>query len=137
MALHSPISDNETAFTSNTLLDDLKAMVAELSDLDLSSVPATTSFIELGLDSLFLTQLTQSIRAAYGIKLTFRQIMGELGTFAALADYLRPHVKPAVQDVPVPASVTLPLRQHRQRRLLSRQCRPKATQRSSPSSFRR
>ncbi len=63
MAPNSPTSDNQTVPTSNAVLDDLKAMVAELSDLDLSSVPATTSFIELGLDSLFLTQLTQSIRS--------------------------------------------------------------------------
>ncbi len=101
MASNSPISDIQTVSNDNAILSELKAMVVELSDLDLSSVAATTSFVELGLDSLFLTQLTQAIRSRYGVKLTFRQIMGELGTFAALADHLRPHIKAVIQ---LPAS---------------------------------
>ena len=70
------------------LVSSLKAMVTELSDIDLSETPSTVSLLELGLDSLFLTQLTQAIRAAYGVKLTFRQIMGEYSTFDALAAHL-------------------------------------------------
>jgi amino acid adenylation domain-containing protein len=95
---------------SDLLIAELKALVAELSDLDLGAVPATTSFIELGLDSLFLTQLTQAIRGKYGVKLTFRQIMGELGTFQTLAEHLKPHAKmalPPQPDVtPAPASAS-------------------------------
>ena len=109
MASDSPISDNHTLSSDNAVLNELKAIVTELSDLDLSSVAATTSFVELGLDSLFLTQLTQAIRSRYGVKLTFRQIMGELGTFAALADHLRPHIKAVVQ---VPASEPATLSTH-------------------------
>ncbi|HEY3990181.1 MAG TPA: amino acid adenylation domain-containing protein [Acidobacteriaceae bacterium] len=108
MAITSPVSPiSDTVPKADTVLDELKAMVAELSDLDLSTVPATTSFVELGLDSLFLTQLTQSIRARYGVKLTFRQIMGEFGTFATLTDHLRPHAPasaPAAPIEPVAAS---------------------------------
>ncbi|MFL6426776.1 MAG: aminotransferase class III-fold pyridoxal phosphate-dependent enzyme, partial [Acidobacteriaceae bacterium] len=100
----TPSSVNNANTSADTALDELKAMVAELSDLDLSAVPATTSFVELGLDSLFLTQLTQAIRARYGVKLTFRQIMGEFSTFATLADHLRPHVKPVTS----PASPSAP-----------------------------
>ncbi len=70
------------------LLQDLKSLVTELSDLDLSETPPGTSFLELGLDSLFLTQLTQSIRSKYGVKLSFRQIMGDLCTFESLAAHL-------------------------------------------------
>ncbi len=85
---------------SVTLISELKTLVTELSDLDLGDTPATTSFVELGLDSLFLTQLTQAIRTRYGIKLTFREIMGEYGSFAALAERLRPHVSlPAAEPV--------------------------------------
>ncbi len=70
------------------LVSNLKAMVTELSDIDLSQTPSSISLLELGLDSLFLTQLTQAIRAQYGVKLTFRQIMGEYATFDALAAHL-------------------------------------------------
>ncbi|HEX6494084.1 MAG TPA: aminotransferase class III-fold pyridoxal phosphate-dependent enzyme, partial [Acidobacteriaceae bacterium] len=103
----SPGSDMNAS--ADALLNELKVMVAELSDLDLAAVPATTSFVELGLDSLFLTQLTQSIRARYGVKLTFRQIMGEFGTFATLAEHLRPHVKPVTSAASpsAPAATTV------------------------------
>jgi amino acid adenylation domain-containing protein len=109
MAPNSPVfSANDARSAGDRFPVELKAMVAELSDLDLSAVPATTSFVELGLDSLFLTQLTQSIRVRFGVKLTFRQIMGEFGTFATLADHLRLHAKtamPAVTPIAAPTSV--------------------------------
>ncbi len=85
-----------------SMVTDLKALVSELSDLELSSTQATTSFVELGLDSLFLTQFTQALRKKYGIKITFRQIMGEFGTFAALARHISAASTPASAQ-PVPA----------------------------------
>ncbi len=88
-------ANSAPAASPDAAVTELKSVVAELSDLDLTAVPASTSFVELGLDSLFLTQLTQAVRARYGVKLTFRQIMGEYGTFAALADHLRPHIQVA------------------------------------------
>ena len=99
-ALHAAIPDasgvtnipNEAismpASMTAALVSTLKAMVTELSDIDLSQTPSSVSLLELGLDSLFLTQLTQAIRGAYGVKLTFRQIMGEYSTFDALAAHL-------------------------------------------------
>src|ERR1700753_1346990 len=45
-------------------------------------------FLELGLDSLFLTQATQGMQKKFGVKLTFRQIMEQYSTIASLAGYL-------------------------------------------------
>ncbi len=110
-ASHSQIPQEILMPVSDVLIAELKILVAELSDLDLAAVPATTSFVELGLDSLFLTQLTQSIRAKYGVKLTFRQIMGELGTFQTLADHLRPHIKSTpAQGAAIPAPPNLSIK---------------------------
>jgi amino acid adenylation domain-containing protein len=102
--------------TTAALIQDLKAMVTELSDIDLSQTPSSTSLLELGLDSLFLTQLTQAIRAAYGVKLTFRQIMGDFSTFDALAAHLEavaPKEKlpqsAAPASTPAPTSAPMPL----------------------------
>ena len=91
------------------LVKDLKSMVTELSDLDLQSVPESTSFLELGLDSLFLTQLTQAIRARYGVKLSFRQIMGEFSNFSSLAAHLAA-AAPA-EKLPAPTATSTPERQ--------------------------
>ncbi len=86
------------------LLQDLKSLVTELSDLDLSQTSANTSFLELGLDSLFLTQLTQSIRGKYDVKLSFRQIMGDFSTFDSLTAHLAA-VAPK-EKLPMPQSFT-------------------------------
>jgi amino acid adenylation domain-containing protein len=89
----------------SALIQDLKAMVTELSDIDLSQTPSSVSLLELGLDSLFLTQLTQAIRAAYGVKLTFRQIMGQYSSFDALATHLESVAAPEKLPQAAPALV--------------------------------
>ncbi len=96
--------------SKTVLLDALKSMVAELSDLDLSRTSPETSFLELGLDSLFLTQLTQSIRARFGVKLTFRQIMGDYSTFDTLAAHLA-NVVPSEKLPAAPAAPSAVLTQ--------------------------
>ncbi len=76
----------------------LRALVHELSGIKVDDDKAT--FTELGFDSLFLTQASQSIQSRFGVKITFRQMLGELSSVAALAKHL---------DATMPASaVTAP-----------------------------
>ena len=60
----------------------------ELSGIDISPDQMEHQFLELGLDSLFLTQATQGLQKKFGVKLTFRQIMEQYSTIAGLATYL-------------------------------------------------
>jgi len=46
------------------------------------------TFFELGVDSLLLIQVSQSIRATFDLKIPFRRLMEELTTLNALAGYL-------------------------------------------------
>ncbi len=60
---------------------------------DLSGIPATdmhpdATFLELGFDSLFLTQANMSLQEEFGIAVTFRQLLEEAPTIASLASYL-------------------------------------------------
>ncbi|MBC8126445.1 MAG: amino acid adenylation domain-containing protein, partial [Gloeobacteraceae cyanobacterium ES-bin-144] len=64
----------------------LRATVLELSGLTVTD--DTASFTELGFDSLFLTQASQAIQSRFGIKVTFRQMLGDLSSVAALAKHL-------------------------------------------------
>ena len=96
-----PVAPASVVSTTDILKSDLKALVTELSDLDLSQTPSSASFLELGLDSLFLTQLTQSIRGKYNVKLTFRQIMGDYSTFDTLAE----HIAAVAPKTKLPAAV--------------------------------
>ncbi|WP_260739996.1 non-ribosomal peptide synthetase/type I polyketide synthase [Tunturiibacter lichenicola] len=70
----------------------LQPIVAEvftqLSGIDITPDQVDHQFLELGLDSLFLTQATQGLKKKFGVKLTFRQIMEQYSTIASLAGYL-------------------------------------------------
>ncbi len=87
------------------MLNDLKALIADLSGTDLADAEADASFLELGFDSLFLTQLTQGIQSKYRVKLTFRQIMESYPTLDSLAKHLEETVAPNLQ----PAKTTAPV----------------------------
>jgi amino acid adenylation domain-containing protein len=60
----------------------------QLSGIEITPDQVDHQFLELGLDSLFLTQATQGIQKKFGVKLTFRQIMEQYSTIANLASYL-------------------------------------------------
>ena len=87
------------------MLNDLKALITDLSGTDLADVEADASFLELGFDSLFLTQLTQGIQSKYRVKLTFRQIMESYPTLDSLAGHLKDTVAPNLQPAQLAASL--------------------------------
>ncbi len=66
----------------------LSEIFEELSGVDISEADGSTSFLEMGFDSLFLTQVTQSLQGKFGVKITFRQLLGDLATMNALSEYL-------------------------------------------------
>ena len=76
---------------------------SELSELlsELSGFPVTdpaSRFVDLGFDSLFLTQLSQTLLTRYGVKVTFRELLGEFCSVSKLAVHLldkAPAAKPA------------------------------------------
>src|SRR5207247_506306 len=58
----------------------LQALFSELSGLAESELDTTVSFLELGLDSLFLTQASTAIHKAFGVKVAFRELLEEAAT---------------------------------------------------------
>ena len=59
-----------------------------LSGIETVAEEAEHQFLELGFDSLFLTQAAQAIGKKFKVKVTFRQLMEQFSTIAALADHL-------------------------------------------------
>jgi len=97
----------------------LQPIVAEvftqLSGIDITLDQMDQQFLELGLDSLFLTQATQGLQKKFGVKLTFRQIMEQYSTITSLATYLdgvlppdafpaTSHTQAVASQSPVPAA---------------------------------
>jgi amino acid adenylation domain-containing protein len=84
----------------------------QLSGIEITPDQVDHQFLELGLDSLFLTQATQGIQKKFGVKLTFRQIMEQYSTIANLASYLDSVLPPdafpvAAQMQAAPAQATV------------------------------
>ncbi|AMR28564.1 type I polyketide synthase [Hymenobacter psoromatis] len=70
------------------LLQKILAVLANAADVDVTAEQASQSFLELGLDSLLLTQLALTLKKAFNVPITFRQLNETLATPAALAAYL-------------------------------------------------
>ena len=81
------------------------------SGISLGDQDQDVSFSQLGLDSLFLTQFSLRLQKAYGIKITFRQLLDDYATIASLAHFLERqvgHAEPTPQQPVPPPKVDLP-----------------------------
>ncbi|NNL90001.1 MAG: aminotransferase class III-fold pyridoxal phosphate-dependent enzyme [Marinicaulis sp.] len=78
-------------------------IAADFSGFDVSDLPADKTFLEIGFDSLFLTQLATAYQKEFGVKLTFRQLVSEHSTLGAVAKYLEGQA--SVPEEPIAAKV--------------------------------
>jgi amino acid adenylation domain-containing protein len=72
----------------------LAELLHDLSGVDVASTDGSATFLELGLDSLFLTQLAQALQEKFGVKITFRQLLNDISSLAALAKYVDGQLAP-------------------------------------------
>ncbi|MGB9492418.1 MAG: aminotransferase class III-fold pyridoxal phosphate-dependent enzyme, partial [Terriglobales bacterium] len=86
----------------------LAEIFEDLSGVDVSQADGSTSFLELGFDSLFLTQVTQALSQKFGVKVTFRQLLGDLCTMSALSEFLDKQLPVDVLADTAPAVVVAP-----------------------------
>jgi amino acid adenylation domain-containing protein len=75
---------------------EIALLLEDLSGLELAPDQHDASFLELGFDSLFLTQAAQKLNANYGVKIAFRHLLDDLSSIALVAEYLDAHVTPDV-----------------------------------------
>jgi iturin family lipopeptide synthetase A len=88
----------------------VKSVIKKLSGREFGAADSAATFFDLGFDSLLLTQVSQSLRQTFGVKITFRQLMENLVTIAAVSEYLDEQV-PADKFTAqaAPAAPTAPL----------------------------
>jgi amino acid adenylation domain-containing protein len=94
------------------LLAAARSMLQELSGYDFAEVDQSTDLLELGLDSLLLTQAAQLFQRKFGVSITFRQLMEELSSLGAIASHLDASLPPeafALQASPWSAQTPAPL----------------------------
>ncbi|HEY8209099.1 MAG TPA: amino acid adenylation domain-containing protein, partial [Myxococcaceae bacterium] len=90
-------------------IPELKAQLAavfeETAGIEITDADSNASFLELGFDSLFLTQVALALGRKFegGVKITFRQLVNDLPTLDALAEFMDQNLpKDAVAAAPAP-----------------------------------
>ena len=80
-------------------------MFEELSGVDISATGNAATFLELGFDSLFLTQVAQALQERFAVKVTFRQLLNDLFSLDALTEYVAGNLPPAAFGEPATNAV--------------------------------
>jgi amino acid adenylation domain-containing protein len=72
----------------DSVLAELRQLLGDLSGADLATAPVNASILELGFDSLILSQAALMLSRKFGVPITFRQLLKDLGTLETLAAHL-------------------------------------------------
>jgi amino acid adenylation domain-containing protein len=75
----------ETAPPEDDRVASIKALLHEVSGLDLGGASPDASFYELGFDSLLLTQAAVRLKKRFGVAISFRELMQEVDTIRKVA----------------------------------------------------
>lgn len=87
-------TDHDDTITKNitmrktTILSQIYSIVSQTSGIDSVNEDSTLSFLNLGLDSLALTQLAIQLKKHFKLPISFRQLNEEFGSPALLVDYI-------------------------------------------------
>ena len=95
------------------LVSRLRELFEDVAGIDLSSSNAGDAFVELGLDSLTLTQAALQVKKHFNVAITFRQLMESCRSFETLAAFLDGALPPdppeaAVSMTPSPVATPTP-----------------------------
>ncbi|MGH1365045.1 MAG: amino acid adenylation domain-containing protein [Calditrichia bacterium] len=93
---------------SERIGDELQRIIHELSGVDMKAIARDTSFLELGFDSLFLTQANSAFQKLFKVKISFRQLFEEAPTINMLAAFIDQKMPADAFPAPTPEPVAAP-----------------------------
>ena len=70
------------------LVAQLRSLFEDVAGTEWDDVDPATHFVELGLDSLSLTQVALQLQKTFALKITFRELMESHSSFASLAQHI-------------------------------------------------
>lgn len=70
------------------ILATLKKLMHELSGIPQADLDPEATFLDMGFDSLFLTQASLGFKKEFGIRITFQQLFDQAPTLSSLASYI-------------------------------------------------
>uniref|UniRef100_UPI00307E4E9A aminotransferase class III-fold pyridoxal phosphate-dependent enzyme n=1 Tax=Ignavibacterium sp. TaxID=2651167 RepID=UPI00307E4E9A len=95
----------------------LKEILEELSGINKSELDETKTFLELGFDSLFMTQVSLAFQKKFDIKITLRQLLETSPSINAIAEYIDASLaqgkfEPPKQEIVVEEEVEIPVNEN-------------------------
>jgi len=82
------IVPQNTFMRKETLIEKIKEVLENASGIEMESVTPDMNFIEMGFDSLLLTQVALNLKKEFKLPITFRQLNEEYSTLDSLAGFL-------------------------------------------------
>ncbi|RYE09695.1 MAG: acyltransferase domain-containing protein, partial [Sphingobacteriaceae bacterium] len=93
---HTPVKTIQT----NELTEQIKAILYDASGIEIQEMQPESTFIEMGFDSLLLTQISISISKKFNVPVSFRNLNEQFNTIELLAEYLENKLPKAVSYQP-------------------------------------
>ncbi|WP_373540196.1 amino acid adenylation domain-containing protein [Chamaesiphon sp.] len=97
-----------TAPRTTLLIPEIAAVFKDTAGVEIGATEQLATFLELGLDSLSLTQVALSLKKKFKVKVTFRQLLEDCSTLDALAHSIDRQLPPDAAPAPV-ASISTPI----------------------------
>lgn len=101
---HQPISPTMSIIK---LTSKIKQLLEDASGIEMQDVDPNRSFLEIGLDSLLLTQVAISLKKEFSLPITFRKLNEEYPSIDALVNYVNQNI-PAEIEPQQPSIATAP-----------------------------
>lgn len=98
---------NHTVMRKDNLVNKIKEILEDASGIDTTDLVPSNSFLEIGLDSLLLTQVALTLKKEFKLPLTFRQLNEELATPELLAVYLDENLPAGQYEAETPVATVL------------------------------
>jgi amino acid adenylation domain-containing protein len=99
----APAASGTTDRTPAAVATHLREMAARILGVPPEDIDPLAPMTGTGLDSLSMIEVTDAIRREYGVGVTVRELITEVGTLADLADYVTGQLPPVPHTSPLPS----------------------------------
>ncbi|XRD90835.1 amino acid adenylation domain-containing protein [Dyella nitratireducens] len=96
-----------TSTRATRLIAQLSALFEDVAGTEFDGVDPSTHFVELGLDSLSLTQVALQLQKTFALKITFRELMESHSSFGSLAQHIDRLLPPEAEAVATAADAAV------------------------------
>lgn len=86
--IENETSCSENIDVRNILQSQICRIVEEISGIKITDSVLNTSFVELGFDSLILTQIARNLTKEFKVQISFRQLMEKIASINILTDFI-------------------------------------------------